>query len=194
MCVSANWTCIISLPGVRRRKRRIRGISLIICFVLVPNMALHQSAHAFLCPITQVLMGDPVLCSDGMTYERSAIELWMRTQNVSPVTGQALFHKDLTPNDRLRAAIQAFQQQQIAPSPPPPSRVAPSAPPLPPGWQPFSSRGSPVYVNPSSGEISHERPNAPVSQSSSSAPSAPSCGASTRARCTTRCTARLSSA
>ena len=31
---------------------------------------------SFLCPITQEVMTDPVLTSDGHTYERDAIEHW----------------------------------------------------------------------------------------------------------------------
>ena len=130
-------------------------------------MALHQISHSFICPITQTVMADPVVCADGITYEREAITLWMNSQNISPVTNQPLFNKDLTPNARLRAAILTFQQQQAQPCPPSPIR---GAPPLPTGWQPMSSSGRPVYVNPSSGEISHERPNAPDAQSSPSAP------------------------
>jgi hypothetical protein len=81
----------------------------------------------------------------------------MQTQNISPVTNQGLPNKQLTPNDRLKAAIQAFHHQRD-PSPPPlPGNSAPSAP-LPTGWQPMSSGGRPLYVNQGSGEISHEQP------------------------------------
>ena len=34
---------------------------------------------SFLCPITQEVMTDPVLTSDGHTYERDAIEHWYVT-------------------------------------------------------------------------------------------------------------------
>ena len=85
----------------------------------------------------------------------------MQTQNISPVTNQALSHKLLTPNDRLKDAIQAFLRQNDPSSPPLPGNSAPSAP-LPTGWQPMSSGGRPVYVNQGSGEISHEQPLDPA--------------------------------
>ncbi len=114
-------------------------------------------------------MVDPVLCADGITYERQAITLWFQAANISPVTGQPLYHKNLTPNDRAREAIQAFQQARRAPSPVPElGSTAPTE--LPHGWQPMSSGGFPVYVSSSSGEISHERPFSPGSHSGSAPP------------------------
>jgi hypothetical protein len=115
--------------------------------------------HNFICPLTKQLMTDPVLAADGITYERAEIERWMQTSNVSPVTGKALSHKELTPNSRLKAAIISFQLQK-GPSPPPFLSRAHAVPAetLPSGWQPMSSGGHPVYVNPASGEISHEKP------------------------------------
>ena len=38
------------------------------------------------CPITQDIMTDPVLCSDGQTYERSAILAALRVKAESPIT------------------------------------------------------------------------------------------------------------
>jgi hypothetical protein len=124
------------------------------------RMSRCQISHAFVCPITQQVMIDPVLCADGVTYERSAITLWMQTQNVSPVTEQPFFHRDLTPNDRLRLAIQAFQQVQREPSPPPRSALPPVQP-IPYGWQSIPNGGRPAFVNTGTGEISHEQPIPP---------------------------------
>jgi hypothetical protein len=129
-------------------------------------MAQHQINHAYICPITTQVMTDPVLCADGITYERSAIALWLQTHNISPVTGQPLYHTNLSPNDRLRASIQAFQQDRsVAPPSTPPirGRGSPVPPVLPSGWQSMSSGSHPVYVNSGSGEISHELPSAPDS-------------------------------
>ena len=36
-------------------------------------MSEHQIPQEFICPITRSIMDDPVICSDGYTYERSAI-------------------------------------------------------------------------------------------------------------------------
>lgn len=65
----------------------------------------------FLCPIFQEIMADPVTTSDGHTYERKAIEEWLRRQQTSPLTGLALPVLTLTPNIGLRKAITAFREQ-----------------------------------------------------------------------------------
>ena len=66
---------------------------------------------SFICPITQKIMIDPVLCADDINYERQSITLWLETHDTSPVSGQPLVNKDLISNDRLRDVIQTFQQQ-----------------------------------------------------------------------------------
>jgi len=62
---------------------------------------------AFLCPITREIMEDPVICCDGHTYERNAIETWLRSNSRSPKTNQALNSRELIPNHTLRIAIEA---------------------------------------------------------------------------------------
>ena len=51
-----------------------------------------------ICPITNELMVDPVLASDGYTYERDAILTWFSTKNTSPMTNAILDNKDLKKN------------------------------------------------------------------------------------------------
>eukprot|EP01035_Chromulina_nebulosa_P018977 gene18977-24789_t len=46
--------------------------------------------QTFICPITHVLMEDPVICCDGSTYERSAITRWLSMSDRSPVTNLVL--------------------------------------------------------------------------------------------------------
>ena len=60
---------------------------------------------AFLCPLTLDLMLDPVVTCDGQTYERGAIEQWLRQSSTSPLTGQQLPHLGLAPNVVLRGLI-----------------------------------------------------------------------------------------
>ena len=60
----------------------------------------------FICPITQVIMVDPVLASDGRTYERSAITEWLRTHSTSPITRETMLAKSLTPNYALKSMIE----------------------------------------------------------------------------------------
>ena len=62
----------------------------------------------FLCPITGEVMTDPVSTVDGHTYERTAIERWLRTHDTSPMTGAELMRKDLTPAISLRQLIEEF--------------------------------------------------------------------------------------
>jgi Mg-chelatase subunit ChlD len=62
----------------------------------------------FYCPITYTIMLDPVIGPDGHTYERHAIQQWLTTSNVSPITKQIMSTKDLVPNIALRDTIQAF--------------------------------------------------------------------------------------
>ena len=60
----------------------------------------------FLCPITREIMLDPVSAADGHTYERTAIEEWLRAGNGrSPATNEALGSRVLTPNHTLKRLI-----------------------------------------------------------------------------------------
>ena len=66
---------------------------------------------AFICPITQELMEEPVVTQDGQTYERHAIEYWLRDHDTSPLTGQPLAHKELTANIVLRSMIREHYER-----------------------------------------------------------------------------------
>ena len=50
-------------------------------------------------------MNDPVVDSEGYTYERDAIEKWLMKSVVSPLTGNSLASGDLKPNRALKVAI-----------------------------------------------------------------------------------------
>ena len=62
----------------------------------------------FMCPITADVMTDPVITADGMTYDRRAIEMWLREHDTSPLTGEQLVHKKTTPNVLVRGMVQDF--------------------------------------------------------------------------------------
>uniref|UniRef100_A0A8D8RZP7 Uncharacterized WD repeat-containing protein alr3466 n=1 Tax=Cacopsylla melanoneura TaxID=428564 RepID=A0A8D8RZP7_9HEMI len=65
--------------------------------------------HEFLCPITHQLMRDPVLCSDGFSYDRAAIELWISSGKVSsPLTNKPLMSTEFIANTELSNRIQEF--------------------------------------------------------------------------------------
>ncbi|XP_017403057.1 WD repeat, SAM and U-box domain-containing protein 1 isoform X3 [Cebus imitator] len=60
----------------------------------------------FICPITRELMKDPVIASDGYSYEKEAMENWIRTKKrTSPMTNLVLPSVVLTPNRTLKMAI-----------------------------------------------------------------------------------------
>ena len=48
----------------------------------------------------------PVTAADGHSYERTAIEQWLASSDLSPLTGQRLPHKQLTRSHALRNAIE----------------------------------------------------------------------------------------
>ncbi|KAK8736916.1 hypothetical protein OTU49_004722, partial [Cherax quadricarinatus] len=68
----------------------------------------------YLCPITQELISDPVLCADGFTYERVAMEAWLASgKRTSPMTNEKLLHLVLTPNRTLRTLIQRYREESM---------------------------------------------------------------------------------
>jgi hypothetical protein len=50
-------------------------------------------------------MVDPCVASDGYTYDRKAIEMWLSMNDKSPMTNLQLLNKNLIPNHSLRSAI-----------------------------------------------------------------------------------------
>lgn len=68
-----------------------------------------QCPDCFLCPISVELMVDPVICSDGFTYERGCIESWFRSSNLSPLTIEPLVNQTLIPNRALKSAIEGYR-------------------------------------------------------------------------------------
>ena len=77
----------------------------------VPYAPLKNKSHNnFLCPITQQLMKDPVVTSDGYTFERNEIQTWLDKGNdTNPVTGQKLENKNLIPNRALKDVIDEYR-------------------------------------------------------------------------------------
>ena len=63
----------------------------------------------FICSITWEIMTDPVICSDGNTYEREAIEEWFYTNDTSPKTNMPLDDNKLIPNRALKYLIDAWK-------------------------------------------------------------------------------------
>ncbi|XP_063719794.1 WD repeat, SAM and U-box domain-containing protein 1-like [Symsagittifera roscoffensis] len=59
----------------------------------------------FFCPISHEVMGDPVVASDGYSYERVALQKWFLTSHTSPITNLPLPSLQLIPNRTLRSLI-----------------------------------------------------------------------------------------
>lgn len=54
----------------------------------------------------QEIFVDPVMAADGFTYERYAIEDWLRRKNTSPMTNAAMLNRNLISNHSLRGTVQ----------------------------------------------------------------------------------------
>lgn len=75
-----------------------------------------MSQQSLNCPITNQLMRDPVIGSDGYTYERSAIVEWLQRNPTSPITREPMSIRNLKPNRALRDVIEARMQNAISSS------------------------------------------------------------------------------
>jgi len=67
------------------------------------------STESLSCPLTRALFHDPVLAQDGHTYEREAIEDWIRKNGTSPKTGQQLSLEYLYPNHTVKQLVGDFE-------------------------------------------------------------------------------------
>lgn len=66
----------------------------------------------FTCPLTREVFHDPVMLSDGFTYEREAIQKWLDLGNRrSPMTNMELTDLKLTPNNIIKQAIEALAEK-----------------------------------------------------------------------------------
>ena len=69
----------------------------------------------FICSISGEIFKDPVIASDGQTYERESIEKWIATKEgqavTSPLTGAILNNHTLTPNHSMKSMISSWQQK-----------------------------------------------------------------------------------
>jgi hypothetical protein len=77
--------------------------------LLVADKQMQNTApDCFLCPITTDIMREPMVASDGFSYERDAIEAWLARSDRSPMTNDVLTSRALIPNAALRSAIFEF--------------------------------------------------------------------------------------
>ena len=72
------------------------------------TLSIMSFPDSYRCKLTYDIMKDPVMDSDGNSYERSAIETWLSSHPTSPITRRPLRIADLIPNRDLKAAIEEF--------------------------------------------------------------------------------------
>ncbi|KAJ1478181.1 hypothetical protein T484DRAFT_1818511 [Baffinella frigidus] len=69
----------------------------------------------FKCPITCEMFVDPVCASDGYTYERADIELYMSSQKInqrpftSPMDSDTILSTNMYTNMKMKAAVAAYK-------------------------------------------------------------------------------------
>eukprot|EP01083_Nonionella_stella_P135759 412940_1 len=66
--------------------------------------------QTFLCPITKQIMKEPVIAFDGRTYEKEAIEQYLKMHKKSPITNAVAYTLNTFPNMQLQDEIQSFRQ------------------------------------------------------------------------------------
>ncbi|KAJ7516239.1 hypothetical protein O6H91_22G048800 [Diphasiastrum complanatum] len=109
--------------------------------------------------ITREIMLDPVITADGHSYERSAIEFWLKTHDTSPITGEVLppppggdgtgVDKTLRPNHILRGQIIEYKERVAR-------GLSTKRMGLETGWSMFTGQGSPAWsTTTSSVQIPH---------------------------------------
>ena len=77
------------------------------------NISITVNEKDLLCPILQDRMEDPVIAADGHSYEREAIEEWLRQGDAhlkSPLTNAPLSNRILIPNHALRRLLDTIRE------------------------------------------------------------------------------------
>ncbi|KAJ4887786.1 U-box domain-containing protein 52 [Raphanus sativus] len=66
----------------------------------------------FICPLLKGVMNEPCVAADGYTYDREAIQDWLRENDTSPVTNLPLPNKNLLANYNLYSAIMEWKSNK----------------------------------------------------------------------------------
>jgi uncharacterized protein YegL len=73
-----------------------------------------NTPQCYNCPITQVIMKEPMVDNEGNSYEEAAIKEWLSSNTTSPITRNLLLLSHLKPNRSLKEAIEAFNNSNGA--------------------------------------------------------------------------------
>jgi hypothetical protein len=68
--------------------------------IIIPNN--------FMCPISKSIFYNPVILSDGHTYEKMHILEWLKYNNKSPMTNRNLVNKNISPNILIRGMVREW--------------------------------------------------------------------------------------
>ncbi|KAG2284332.1 hypothetical protein Bca52824_055552 [Brassica carinata] len=66
----------------------------------------------FICPLLKRVMKEPCVAADGYTYDREAIQDWLRENDTSPVTNLPLPDKNILANYTLYSAIMEWKSSK----------------------------------------------------------------------------------
>lgn len=83
------------------------------CIFIPNNCNVEDVPDEYKCPISKELMRDPVVASDGHTYEREWIEKIMSRNGYSPITREEFLFPFLIPNWNIRIAIEDYINKQL---------------------------------------------------------------------------------
>ena len=72
-----------------------------------------QVPEELLCPITLMPMKDPVIASDGRTYERSAITEWLANHSTSPLTREPMSVSTLKSNYTVKSMLSRYNSMTV---------------------------------------------------------------------------------
>jgi len=113
VCPAATPTCAcMGTEAADEAKGTIRLSETEACAVtILPSQ--HEAIGLYTCPITCEPTNDPVMTCDGFTYEREAIETWLSTSNINPITGAILESKILVPNYAIRQVTQELMRTSV---------------------------------------------------------------------------------
>jgi hypothetical protein len=101
---------------IRNAKRLAKNLSLNLPQHLLVRM---QVPDELLCPITLMPMKDPVIASDGRTYERAAITEWLANHSTSPLTREPMSVSTLKSNYAVKSMLSRYNSMTIVPIQPP---------------------------------------------------------------------------
>ncbi|KAH9492407.1 WD repeat, SAM and U-box domain-containing protein 1 [Bulinus truncatus] len=98
----------VAALGHRNKIMRNRDLASDKALPVKNTEELNNIPEEFLCPITHEIMKEPVIASDGYTYDKQAILNWIENEQRSPMTNMLLTSTDVVLNRTVKMMIQKF--------------------------------------------------------------------------------------